>query len=359
MKIALVFDPITQNGGAEKLLWSLAENLPISSIYTAAVNPEIISGKFLSKIKTSWLQNFPLVYKNPKPYLPLFPIVYESFDLASYDCVISMTTLFAKAVITQPHTLHVGYINSPPRFLYSKKNLEKYINSQLLNSTLNPFFNWLKKYDQIAIRRPDILIANSNNIKKKILDIYGIDSQVVYPFADDYYFSYQSKPKLPDNFVVVSRLEKWKSIDYVIETFNRLPEKKLTVIGIGSDSNRLKQKSLPNITFTGWVDSDSVAKTISTAQALIMPQDEDFGITSVEAQALRTPVIAFGQGGAVETVLDGKTGILFPSQTVDSLTEAIKSLPQKKFNSDKLYKNALKYREKDFIQNISKLIYGK
>ncbi len=359
MKIALVFDPITQNGGAEKLLWSLADSLPIGSVFTAVANPEIVPKKLLPRIITSWIQNLPLAYKNPKPYLPFFPLAYESFDFSDFDCVISITTLFAKAVITQPHTLHIGYINSPPRFLYSKKNLEKYINSQSFGLALNPFFNWLKKYDQIATRRPDILIANSHNIQRKIRDIYHLDSQVVYPFADDFYFSYGSKTDRLDNFVLVSRLERWKNIDYVIEAFNHLPGKKLIVVGVGSDGNRLRKKAASNISFTGWIDSASVAKIVSSSQALIMPQNEDFGITSIEAQALRTPVIAFGQGGAVETVINNQTGILFPSQTVDSLTQAVNSFTQKNFSADKLYQNALKYREKDFIQNISKIIYGK
>ena len=356
MKIALIFDPVTQSGGAEKLLWCLADEYPDSKIYTAIYNPELVPERFKTRIVCSLLQKFPRAAQNPKPYLPLFPVAYESFDLSNYDRIISLTTLFAKTVITRPETLHIGYINSPPRFLYSEQNLKRYINNSFLQHLVSPIFKWLKFYDSLATKRPDILIANSQNIQQKIKNIYNLDSQVVYPFADDRYFKKRIIAKIPNQYVVVSRLEKWKRIDYAIRAFNNLPDKKLIIIGTGSDMSRLKKIAAGNVIFTGWVNDSKVVDIVSRSQAMIMPQDEDFGITSVESQALFTPVIALDSGGAKETVIKGETGILYEKQTPQSLINAIKVFEKKGFKADKLYQNALKYRQSQFIQNIAKYL---
>ncbi len=356
MKIALIFDPITQSGGAEKLLWCLADQYPDSQIYTAIYNPEVVPERFKSKIISSWLQKFPRSAQNPKPYLPLLPLAYESFDLTSYDRIISITTLFAKAVITKPEAIHIGYINSPPRFLYSQQNLKRYINNNLLQNIMSPVFKWLKFYDVLATNRPDILLANSQNIQQKIKTIYRLSSQVVYPFAGDFYFKKRMVSKNPNQFVIVSRLEKWKRIDYAIQAFNKLPEKKLIIVGVGDDMSRLKKIAKNNIIFTGWVDDSKVADIVSRSQAMIMPQDEDFGITSVESQALCTPVIGLNSGGVKETVINGITGILYEKQTSKSLINAVKVFEKASFKADKLYQNALKYRQSQFIQNIAKYL---
>ncbi len=356
MKIALIFDPITQSGGAEKLLWSLADEYPESKIYTAIYNPELVPDRFKTRIVCSWLQKLPRSTQNPKPYLPLFPIAYESFDLSNYDRIISITTLFAKSVITRPETLHIGYINSPPRFLYSKQNLKRYINNNLLQNLISPIFKWLKFYDSLATNRPDMLIANSQNIQQKIKNIYGLTSQVVYPFADDSYFKKKVISKIPNQYVIVSRLEKWKRIDYAIQAFDHLTDKKLIIIGTGSDMSRLKKIAGDNVVFTGWVDDSKVMDIVSQSQAMIMPQDEDFGITAIESQALFTPVIGLNSGGVRETVINGKTGILYEKQTPESLIKAIKICENTSFKADKLYQNALKYRQSQFIQNIAKYL---
>lgn len=353
MKVALIADPITQSGGAEKLLWSLADKFPKAPVFTAVVNPLIVPKRFSQRIKVSWVQKLPASFSNPKPYLPLLPLAYESFDLNSFDRVISITTLFAKAVITKPETLHLGYINSPPRFLYSQSNLERYINNDLIKGLSIPILNWLKSYDQIATRRPDILIANSKNVQNKIADIYTLESKVVYPFAENSYFEKNLSKKIPNQFVIISRLEKWKQLDYAIEAFNARKDLRLIIIGVGQDFRRLKNLAKPNISFFGWLPNSSVAEIISSSHALIMPQNEDFGITSVEAQALGTPVISPKLGGAMETVINNQTGLFYAKQNSQSLLHALEVFNTLSFQADKLKQNALKYREERFIQQIT------
>lgn len=357
MNLALVFDPITQSGGAEQLLWALADEFPSAGIFTATAKPEVIPERFVNRINVSWLQKFPLAYSNPKPYLPLLPLAYESLDLTGFDKVISITTLFAKSVITRPETLHIGYINSPPRFLYSQKNLDRYMGNKLIQKATLPFFRWLKNYDQIATRRPDILIANSDNIRGKIKEVYSLDSKVIYPFAGDFYFKQKvSQQKIYNQFVIISRLESWKRIDYAVKAINSRPDVRLVVIGTGSDKTRLQKIAKKNITFTGRLPQAEVAKTIASSEALILPQEEDFGITSIEAQALGTPVIAFAKGGSLETVIDKQTGLLYQEQTEKSLITAINRFSKISFNADKLRNNAIKYRQDQFIQKVKNLL---
>ena len=353
MKVALIADPITQAGGAEKLLWSLADKFPNAPLFTAVANPSVVPKRFSQRIKVSWVQKLPASFSNPKPYLPLLPLAYESFDLNDFDRVISITTLFAKAVITKPETLHLGYINSPPRFLYSQSNLKRYINNDLIKGLSTPILNWLKSYDQIATRRPDILIANSKNIQKKIADIYKLDSKVVYPFAQNSYFDKNLSKKIPNQFVIVSRLEKWKQLDYAIEAFNARKDLRLIIVGVGQDFRRLKKLAKSNTSFSGWLPNSSVAELISSSCALIMPQNEDFGITSVEAQALGTPVISPMLGGALETVINNQTGLFFAEQNSHSLLHALEVFNTLSFQTDKLKQNALKYRQERFIQQIT------
>jgi len=356
MNLALVFDPITQSGGAEQLLWALADEFTSASIFTVTVNPNVVPERFKSRIKVSWLQKFPFAYANPKPYLPFLPLAYESLDLSSFDKVISITTLFAKSIITKPETLHISYINSPPRFLYSQNNLDRYIRRGLLQKSVQPFFKWLKNYDQIATRRPDILVANSQNIKQKIKDIYSLDSKVIYPFAKDYYFNQKLREKTTNQFVIISRLEPWKRIDYAINAFNSRPDFNLIVIGSGSDKTRLQKIAKKNTSFTGRLDEATVAEIIASSQALIMTQEEDFGITAIEAQALGTPIVALAKGGVLETVIDFQTGLLYPEQTKESLLGAISRLNRISFQADKLHNNAIKYRQDQFIRQIKNLL---
>ena len=353
MKVALIADPITQSGGAEKLLWSLADKFPKAPVFAAVANPLIVPKRFSQRIKVSWVQKLPASFLNPKPYLPLLPLAYESFDLNDFDRVISITTLFAKAVITKPETLHLGYINSPPRFLYSQSNLDRYVNNDLIKGLAGPILNWLKSYDQIATRRPDILIANSKNIQKKITDIYRLDSKVIYPFAENFYFDKNSSKKIPNQFVIISRLEKWKQLDYAIEAFNARKDLRLIIIGVGRDSKRLKRLAGSNTFFLGWLPNSKVAEIISSSCGLIMPQNEDFGITSIEAQALGTPVISPEVGGALETIINNQTGLFYTKQNSQSLIHALEVFNKLSFQADKLKQNALKYREERFIQQIT------
>lgn len=361
MKIALVFDPITQRGGAEQLLWSLADKYQTARIFTSVANFDLIPERFVSRIETSWLQKFPLSYVNPKPYLLLLPLSYESFDFTSFDVVISITTLFAKSVVTNTNTLHIGYINSPPRFLYNQENLSRYISNNLFRKPILDLpFSLLKKYDFISARRPDILISNSQNISQKVKNIYKLDSKVIYPFASNYYFNRTTAPTLKNKnqFVLISRLEKWKRIDYVIHAFSTQlgNEMKLIIIGSGSDKRRLEKLSGRNVSFTGYIPRSKVAQIIASSQAMIMPQEEDFGIVSVESQALGTPVIAYNRGGATETVIDSVTGVLFENQSANSLIKAINRMQTLSFKADKLRQNALKYQESAFLENFEKII---
>jgi len=356
MKIALVHDDLVQSGGAEKLFKTIAEIFPKAPIYTSLVNRQgltlhgdIARRDLLARIKTSFIQKIPLASKLYKALLPLYPLAFESFNFDKYDVVISSTTRFAKAIITKPKTIHICYINSVPRFLWDDQIQKQYL-SHIARIFLRPYFVWLRRWDLAASSRVDLYVSNSKNIQNQVKKIYKRESTVIYPYINTDYFI-PSKSKKQDYFLVVTRLVKWKKIEIAIMTAIEL-NKKLVIVGDGPDRPRLERitNSNPNIFFTGKISDARLKLYLQFAECFIVTQEEDFGISAVEAQACGTPVIAYKKGGQGETIIGNKTGLFFEDQNTKSLKDALKRFSKVKWSKEACRKNSLRFTKERFKQ---------
>lgn len=359
MKVALVHDYLKEYGGAERVIEALHEIFPDSPLYTAYYNPKLL-GKDAERfkgwdIKVSWMQKIPGMGKLLSPLKILSPLAFESFDLSKYDIVISSSAAyFAKGVVTAQNSTHLAYIHTPPRALYGYSNSHWYKRNILTRGLGEILNHFMRLYDFELTQRPDILIANSENIKKRIAKFYRRDAEIIYPPVDLSEYS-GVKKDIGDYFLSLARLDPEKNIDLVIATFNQngLP---LKIVGTGREENRLKKMAKSNIVFLGKVSDAERVMLMSNAKALICAaSNEDFGITAIEAQAAGTPVIALKEGGYLETVVEGRTGLFFEELSKESLQQAIEKIDQQKFKTEDLRKNAQKFSKENFKKKILSL----
>ena len=377
MNVALVHDYLREYGGAERVLEALHEIFPEAPVYTAYVNLDLMgeNGKRFKDwdIRPSWFQKFPFANILLSPFRIFGPMMFESFDLSEYDLVISSSsaTHLAKSVITKPETLHISYIHTPPRFLYgytTSFNYKKHWWTRLGGEIINHF---MRIYDFEVSQRPDILVANSKNVQERIKKFYRRESVVVYPPVDTLSFprklassptsrsGRESINKKDKYLLVLSRLVRGKGVEVVVEVCKKLGLP-LKVAGSGPEMDNLKSMAGKDMEFLGWVSDEERIKLLQNAKALIVAsEDEDFGITSIEAQAAETPVIAPASGGFLETVVDGKTGILYGGPgmvTVEALMDALQKFDEKQFKSEDLRKNAEKFSKERFKKEILELV---
>lgn len=346
MKIALVHDDLVQWGGAERVLEVLSELFPEAPIYTIVYDKdnEILKEKFNSKkIITSFIQKIPGWKKIYKPSFFLHPIAFEQFDFTEFDIVISQTTRFAKSIITKPETKHVCFCHTPPRFLWGFSGEKKHW-----------YFNYFRKYDKVSSYRVDNWIAGSKNAQNRIKDIYGFDSKVIYPFVDEERFK-DVKSFDGGYLLVVSRLNAYKKVDLVIKAADKL-RIPLKIVGVGPEMGNLQKIAGNNVEFLGRQNEKMLTFIMSGCKALVIAGEEDFGLTSLEAQALGKPVIAFKKGGAVETVIEGQTGYLFEEQTIESLVESLNLLEKDGYNSNRCLTQAKQFSKEKFMKEFQNLV---
>lgn len=359
-KIALVFDWMTNNGGAEKVNSVLHKMFPQAPIFTSIFNHDVIKGFEKAAITTSFIQNLPFSKTKHQLYLKLMPYAYELFDLSNYDIVISSSHACAKGIITKPETLHICYCHTPMRYAWD--NWHSYIRDYKMNPIIKSFakksLHKIRMWDRLSADRVDHFIANSETTKKRISKYYKRDSDVIHPMIDSkkFYISKETK----GYFLAVGRLIPYKKFDLIIEAFNQigLP---LKIVGEGIIQEELRNKAKSNVEFLGNIDDKSLQKIYSECEALIFPQVEDFGITTIEAMASGRPVIAFNQGGAVDTIIDGKTGIFFNKQTPEHLISAIETYQKtkNKFDTHFIKKHAQSFDQEEFENKLMKLIEEK
>ena len=284
----------------------------------------------------------------------LMPLAFESFNFDAYDLVISVTSEAAKGIITKPQTSHVCYCLTPTRYLWSGHNA--YFPNPTMKWLSKPIVKYLRVWDKIASQRPDVVVAISTEVKERIKKYYQRDSGVIFPPVG--LSLAETNNRLPQKyFLVVSRLVTYKRVDLVVKTFNRLGLP-LVVIGTGHQALKLKCLARKKIKFVGFVTDEELKKYYRGAKALIMPQEEDFGLVAVEAQGLRIPVIAYGKGGAKDTVINGKTGILFADQTVESLTAAIEKFDKWHPDGEELITNAARFSKSRFQKAFIRACFG-
>ncbi len=333
MKIAIVCDWLTVYAGAERVLAEIIHCYPSADLFAVVDFLPESERAFLQnkKVATTFIQHLPLAKKHYRQYLPLMPLAIEQLDVTGYDLVISSSHAVAKGIITGPHQIHISYVHTPIRYAWDMQH--QYLQETGLNRGVK---GWLAKYflhkirlwDQRTAHQVDHFVANSNYIAKRIWKAYRREAEVIYPPVDLQQF--QPGTRKDDFYLTASRLVPYKKIDLIVEAFRHLPDKQLIVIGDGPEMKKIAAKAGKNVTLLGFQPASVLVDYMQRARGFLFAAEEDFGIIPLEAQACGTPVIAFGKGGALETVrgLDHAkpTGVFFAEQTTAAVVEAVNTL---------------------------------
>jgi glycosyltransferase involved in cell wall biosynthesis len=359
VRVALVHDWMVRPGGAERVLLALHNAFPDAPIYTSVYRRSALPEFADCDVRTSFLQRWPLSKIGHQFFPSLRSAVFESLDLSAFDVVISHGTAEAKGVITSPDTLHVSLIHTPTRYYWSE--YQRY-RTEPGFGRLNPLIRAVlpfaasrrRTWDFAAAQRPDRIIANSANVARRVKKYYRRDvDAVIYPPIDLDMFPIATEP--PRGFVTVSRLIPYKRVDLAVEACRRLG-RQLTVVGDGSELRRLRAIAGPETSFVGTVDDRTLVHHVRAAEALLFPGEEDFGMVPLEAAAAGRPCIAYGRGGALETVLDGRTGVLFDQQTAESLMEAIARFDTLRFDPAVLRAHSEQFSAARFVTAVQEFV---
>src|SRR4030067_2393158 len=360
MRIAIIHDWLVTLGGAERVLEQVLCLYPEADLYSLIDFLPDNQREFIlnKKATTSFLQKFPLVRKKYRSYLPFMPIAIEQFDLLGYDLIVSISHAVAKGVLKTPKQLHICYCHTPIRYAWDLQ--QQYLKETKLNKGIRgmiakAILHYIRIWDQSSVHRVNHFIAISQHIVKRIKNVYGSNSTVIYPPVDTEKFYVGNKKE--EFFLTASRMVPYKRIDLVVENFSQLGLP-LVVIGDGPDFRKVKKKAKKNVELLGYQSDRVLTEYLQKARAFVFAAEEDFGILPVEAQACGTPVIAYGEGGALETVIENKTGIFFKEQTVESLAEAIGKFEkvQNKFNPQEIRKNAERFNKDRFKREFKELV---
>jgi glycosyltransferase involved in cell wall biosynthesis len=351
MKIALVHELLTQMGGAERVLSELHAMFPSAPVFTLLADENKLRQEFAGwNVKTSFLQRLPRWFSY-KWFLPLMTTAVASFDLSGFDLVISDASAFAKGVKIRSGQKHICYCHTPTRYLWQDR--ESYVNSLPyawpVKLCLKPLLAYLRRWDYKAAQKPDLIIANSQEVKGRIWQFYGRDSLVVCPPVDTDFFTPGRQKQ--NFFLTGGRLEPYKRIDLAILACNEL-KLPLTVFGAGSQEKYLKSLAGPTVQFAGRISDEELRNLYRSAKALIFPALEDAGMMLVEALACATPVIAYGKGGALDFIEPGKHGEFFYEQTLGSLKQALQKFNERNYTQTVLTTQALRFGRKNFQQGI-------
>lgn len=351
MKVALVHELLTQDGGAETVFEAIAELFPDAPIYTTLYYPEAVSPFFQRRdIRTSYAQLFsklPFAKERYTHLLPLFPHSIEQFDFTGFDAVISSSSGLVKSVITPKTTFHLCYCHSPARYLWVEP--DEYLKSVKANPVLKlpaPFvLRKIREWDKATSNRPTVYVTNSEHVRKRVLDVYQRSSTVVYPFVKHHHQGFSGDTS--NFFLAGGRLVPYKRFDIIVKAFNKLGMP-LVVFGTGPEEDRLRAMiKHPQITFVGRISDEEKLHLFSRARAFIHPQEEDFGITMLESLAAGTPVIAYARGGALE-VLDESSGIFFDDQSWEAIANAVIHFDAAQFDPVLLRSRAAQFSREAF-----------
>ena len=366
--VGIVADWLVAYAGAERVIKDFLDIYPEAELYSVVDFLSEDAKKLLhnKSIHTTFVQKLPGAKKKYQKYLPLMPLAVEQLDVSAHDVILSSSHAVAKGVLTGPDQLHISYVHSPIRYAWDMQH--QYLREAGLDKGVKGFITkWLlhkiRMWDYRTANGVDHFIANSQFIARRIKKVYGRDADVIYPPVDvDRFTLHESKD---DFYFTASRMVPYKRIDLIVEAFSHMPDKKLIVIGDGSEMAKIKSKAGKNVEILGYQPNDIMVDHMQRAKAFVFAAEEDFGITPVEAQACGTPVIAFGKGGALETVrpygVSNPTGLFFEKQTIESVIEAVKRFDDLDIAIDPIdcRNNALRFSSERFKKEMDEYISAK
>ncbi len=359
LRIALVHDWLTGMRGGEKCLEVMCELFPDAPIFTLLHVKGAMSPLIESKtIHTSFIQRFPFVEQKYRMYLPLFPFAIESFDFSGYDLILSTSHCVAKGAKPRGGALHLCYCFTPMRYVYEM--YDEYfgrgqagIATRMAMKIAAPL---LRGWDKKTAGRVHQFIAISEHVRRRIRRHYGRDAEVIFPPVDTAKF--QASGRNEGYYLIVSALVPYKKVDLAVKVFNKTGAR-LIIVGKGPDEDKLRRMAKPNVEFAGWKNDDELASLYAGCTALVFPGEEDFGIVPLEAMASGKAVIAYGKGGALETVQEGVSGVFFYEQTVEALESAVVRAAQVQFDPEIIRNRALQFSRDIFKDAIRKFIEEK
>lgn len=356
MKVALVHDYLIQYGGAERVLESFCEIFPGAPIFTMAYDEQMTNGAFKNrKIHTSFLQKIPFINSHHRAYPLLMPLAIEQFDFSEYDIVLSDSNSYAKGIITGPETLHITYCHTPMRYAWDDchRHMREFKYSKITKKLLPFGISYLRLWDSASSDRPDKYIANSKFVSDRIKKYYKQNSEVIYPPVNT--DSFKISEEIKGYYLMVGRALPYKRFDIAIKAFNKL-KLPLKIISRGPEIKKLKKIANSNIEFLGYLDDKATSEYYANCEALIFPSEEDFGIIPLEAMASGRPVIAYRNGGALETISENITGLFFEEQTPESIIEAVKRFDASNFSPLQIRAYTERFNKNIFQTNIKAFI---
>jgi glycosyltransferase involved in cell wall biosynthesis len=357
MRLALVHDWLNQIGGAEDVLETLAEMFPSAPIYTAMYWPEKMNPAYREwDIRVTWMDRLPGIYRHHQPYLPLYPLAFGGLDLAGYDLVLSNKSGFCHGVRTGD-TTHICYCLAPTRYVW---DFDAYAAREMLSSAaktaLRPLVALLRRWDYQAAQRVDHFIAISREVQARIRRYYDRDSTIIHPPVDTSRF--EPATVQGGYYLIVSRLVPYKRIDLAVCAFNQL-ELPLVIAGDGRDREALEALAGPTVTLLGYIPDEDLPDLFARCKATILPGVEDFAITPVQAQAAGRPVIAYGAGGALDTVVEGETGAFFSEMTPEALAKVVREFDPNAIAPQACARNAGRFDASVFKEQLSRFVEEK
>jgi glycosyltransferase involved in cell wall biosynthesis len=354
MKVAIVHYWLVGMRGGERVIEALCDLYPQADIFTHVYVPDVISEKIHKhKIIPSFINSLPRAPRMYKTYLPLMPMALEHFDLRGYDLIISSESGPAKGVLAPANAVHVCYCHTPMRYIWNMYHDYRDGAGWLTRAMMPMVSHYLRMWDVASAHRVDSFVANSATVAARIRRYYGVSAEVIYPPVDIEAFQVAESAKIGDFYLMVGELVSYKRPDLAVEAFNKMGAK-LVVIGGGEMLDELRRIAGPTVSILGQQPFEIVRDHYARCQALVFPGEEDFGMVPVEAMASGRPVIAFGRGGAMETVVDGETGIFFGEQSVEAIAAAIKRFQTFTVDSTKISEHARKFGTDHFLAKFKK-----
>jgi glycosyltransferase involved in cell wall biosynthesis len=358
MKVAIIHYWLVGMRGGEKVIEALCEMYPQADIYTHVYVREMVSDRIRGhRIVPTFINALPRASKMYKTYLPLMPLALEQLDLRGYDLIISSESGPAKGIIAPSEALHVCYCHTPMRYIWNMYHDYRHSAGQLARLMMPPLTHYLRMWDVTTAARVDSFVANSATVAGRIRRYYGADATVIHPPVDTDAFSIAAPSELDDYYLMAGELVSYKRPDLAVRAFNEM-KLKLVVIGGGEMLDEIRRLAGPTVTVLGSQPFDVLKRHYARCRALIFPGEEDFGMVPVEAMASGRPVVAFGRGGAVETVANGISGAFFAEQTVTSISSAVSSLAGMEIDSEKIASHARQFGRDQFFQKMRTHIDG-